>query len=369
MSPITTDKRPAVVVIGPAPGQAGGISSVMSYLKAETSADCKFDVIFLDTMKDGRWSIPKFIGVVRRAIWIIAESKAMNQACVFHLNVSMGGSTYRKWFISTLCRIMSIPYIVHLHGSKYRTFFADAGPVVRQIIVSLFGSAESVVVLGKVWHEYITNELRVDKDRAVIVANGTPKITGIQFSREIKSEKVRVVFSGRVSEAKGVSDLLQAADLVYRDFKGFEVVIMGDSRDDDLLAKARSKPYCVVTGWLSHEDVVRELAAADVFTLPSHDEGLPMAMIEAMSIGIPVIVTSVGAISDVIEDGREGYLVLPKDVDALAAAIDSLVRNRSLREEMGRNALDRWKAELGAKRMTEQIMKQWDAALSVAVKA
>lgn len=360
-------RRPRVVIVGPAPGQAGGISSVMSYLDAEIKTNSQFDVLFLDTLRKGRWSVTKFASVATRSLWIIAASKIASRQVVFHLNVSTGGSTYRKWIVSRLCRLSSTPYVVHLHGSKYRTFFAKSGPLVRHVILSLFGSAETTIVLGRVWRDYVIEKLGVENQRVAVVANGTPAIARIPRKDVDTSDKIRVAFSGRISEQKGVPELLEAADRVYEAFPGFELLLMGDSRDEHLLTQARSRRYCTVTGWLTHESLVSELSSSHVFTLPSHDEGLPMAMIEAMSLGIPVVVTTVGAIEDVIEDGGEGYLVRPGDVESLTAAIESLVRDKSLREEMGRKAYERWFSELDANRMARRIEVQWAAALGAEV--
>lgn len=360
----SSERRPLVVVVGPAPGQAGGISSVMSYLEMETARASSYEVRFIDTMKNGRWSITKFMRVSLETIIAILVCRASLRPAVFHLNVSTGGSTYRKWFISRLCKISSTPYVVHLHGSKYRKFFAQTSPLVRNIVLMLFGSADSVIVLGKIWQDYVVDELGVESSRVAVIANGTPELPDMPRQRSGKSEKVRVVFSGRLSEQKGVPELLKAADLIYESFQDFEIVLMGDSRDAELLSEARSRPYSLVTGWLSHEQVVQHLASADVFTLPSHDEGLPMAMIEAMSLGLPVIVTRVGAIPDVIENGKEGYLIEAGDSLALSASIKSLVVDHSLRQEMGRHAYNRWLTELGSGQMACLIEDQWNAALT-----
>lgn len=363
-SQVEEDVIPTVVIVGPAPGQAGGISSVMSYLNEKTKTDRDLNIIFLDTMRKARWSIAKFICVAIKAVWIISVSKMASRPVVFHLNVSIAGSTYRKWFMSRLCRLFSTPYIVHLHGGRYPTFFAKSGPITRRLVIALFSSAERTIVLGKIWREYVVEELAVDELRVAIIANGTPLLPSTAILDVDTQKRVRLVFSGRISDQKGVPELLQAADRVYERFQGFELVLMGDSRDEDLLDQVRARPYCILTGWLTHESLIRELALSDIFVLPSHDEGLPMAMIEAMSLAIPVVVTTVGAIPDVIEHGSEGFLVPPGDVEALTAAVDSLVRDGSLREEMGKKAYERWRAELDSVHMARQIRHEWRAALS-----
>lgn len=355
-----------VVVVGPSPGQAGGISSVMSYLEAETKDDESLRVVFLNTLRNERWSFPAFFRVVCQAAWIIMRSKAAARGLVFHLNVSTGGSTLRKWFISALCRATATPYVVHLHGSKYKRFYSESSPAVRRVTLQLFRGAHRIIVLGKAWHDYVVAELGAAEVRVVIVANGTPQLGDVKKAQLVAADKVRVIFSGRLSEQKGVPELLDAADLIYEKCQAFELVLMGDSRDEPLLTKARSKPYCTLTGWLSHDDVVKQLDSSDIFTLPSHDEGLPMAMIEAMSLAIPVVVTTVGSIEDVIENGEEGFLIKPGDVEALGSALLSLILNTELRHEMGKKAQLRWCNELEAGQMAQRIKLQWQTALAKA---
>lgn len=355
-------RRQQILVLGPAPGQAGGISSVMSYLGGEYSAR-KYDLIFIDTIKNGHWSISRFIGSALRTIALILYARVMNRHTLVHLNVSTGGSTYRKWFIALLCRLSSTPYVIHLHGSKYRRFFSTAPKLARKMVFSLFGSAFKVIVLGTVWRDYLVQEGVAEPTKISIIANGTPAPGGSSERSIADRDCVRVIYSGRLSVEKGIRDLLQAADLLYATVKNFELVLMGDSRDPSLLRDAQSRPYCNITGWLANDQVLQQLRNGDVFVLPSHDEGLPMSMIEAMSLGMPVLVTDVGAISDVIVDGEEGLIVQSGDIEGLSAALRTLVQNSALRERMGIRARRRWESELRADQMTRRIERHWDEAL------
>ncbi|MDQ2766608.1 MAG: glycosyltransferase family 4 protein, partial [Gemmatimonadota bacterium] len=83
------------------------------------------------------------------------------------------------------------------------------------------------------------------------------------------------------------------------------------------------------------------LAAGDLFTMPSLSEGLPLALVEAMSFGLPVVVTRVGGVPEVVTDGVEGFLVPPSDPSALAAALDALLDDAPRRQQMGAAARTR----------------------------
>lgn len=359
---------PKVFIVGPAPGQLGGIASVMAYLEAQARILGSYDLRFLETMKDGRWSIVRFgLASVRLFLGII-NCRISGQPVIVHLNVSVRGSTYRKWFLAQICRILSTPYLVHLHGGRYRTFLAGSSPLVKRMIFGLAQNATFLVVLGNVWRDFSVEHLRVDPVKIAVIPNGTPALPmpTAAVAASAENSTIRIVFAGRLDEKKGLCDLLAAADRLYEESTGFEILLLGDSRSLSLLQEAESRPYCRVTGWLPHSELVAYLASADIFTLPSHDEGLPMAMLEAMSLGLPVVVTAVGAIPDVIVDGQEGYLIQPRDVTRLFESLRCLIGSKSLRDKMGRMAYARWRKELGADRMTERIFAQWEAALTQA---
>jgi glycosyltransferase involved in cell wall biosynthesis len=88
-------------------------------------------------------------------------------------------------------------------------------------------------------------------------------------------------------------------------------------------------------------DVLRLLTGADVFTLPSHHEGLPVSVMEATSAGLPLVLSAVGEIPRIFTDGVDALLVPPGRVDLLAASLERVVREPTLREELGKAVLDR----------------------------
>ena len=94
-------------------------------------------------------------------------------------------------------------------------------------------------------------------------------------------------------------------------------------------------------GWLDADAKARALREADIFLLPSTSEGLPVALLEAMAYGKPIVATRVGGIPDVLADGTEGVLVPPGDVAALAAAVGELVGDPDRARELGRAAKER----------------------------
>jgi glycosyltransferase involved in cell wall biosynthesis len=93
-----------------------------------------------------------------------------------------------------------------------------------------------------------------------------------------------------------------------------------------------------VLGWINPDQKAEELARALVFTLPSYDEGLPMAMLEAMAAGKAIVVTPVGGIPEAVKDGENGLLVPAGDANALACALSKVLQDHLLRKSLGANA-------------------------------
>jgi glycosyltransferase involved in cell wall biosynthesis len=116
-------------------------------------------------------------------------------------------------------------------------------------------------------------------------------------------------------------------------------VFAGDGQVAELRRRAAEiGPDVVVHSWVDREERDHLLAASDVLVLPSHHEGVPMAILEAMAYGLPVIATPVGGIPDVVRDGREGLLVEVGNRVALTTALARMVAEPALRMFLGQGA-------------------------------
>jgi len=143
---------------------------------------------------------------------------------------------------------------------------------------------------------------------------------------------------GLLGPRKGTPDLLTALATPTLHSLDWRMTIAGNGE----IEQSRSLCYdlglsdrVTLPGWQEPEQVAELLRSADIFVLPSHFEGLPVAILEAMAAGLPVISTPVGAIPDAVKDGVTGFLVQAGATGMLAEAIAKLVNDRGLRERMG----------------------------------
>jgi glycosyltransferase involved in cell wall biosynthesis len=170
--------------------------------------------------------------------------------------------------------------------------------------------------------------------------------------------------TARVVPWKGQGFLLDALEL-RRDPR-LKAFILGDASNEfgeSLRARATARPLAGSVQFLGYrDDVDTLLAAMDVFALPSGTEGLSMAILEAMSAGLPVVAASVGGVSEVVVPGETGFLCPYGDAPALADALASLAAAPELRAAMGARGRARHRERFGIPQMIERTVETYRAA-------
>jgi glycosyltransferase involved in cell wall biosynthesis len=155
---------------------------------------------------------------------------------------------------------------------------------------------------------------------------------------DIDEEAIVVGFAGRLTQDKGVEDLLAAIAIVHADHPGVRLLIAGEVDDGVVLPEAARdelRDSCVIFAGRV-DNMVSFYQALDVFCLPSHREGLPNVNLEAAACGLPVVTTSATGCVDSVLSGSTGIVVAPRDPRALAQALTSLVADSGKRQLLGR---------------------------------
>jgi glycosyltransferase involved in cell wall biosynthesis len=146
-------------------------------------------------------------------------------------------------------------------------------------------------------------------------------------------------FAGWIQREKGIFEALAAFSRLARRFPTAQFVLAGGGRDldqfRDRVRAAGLEGRVWTMGWVSRRELYPVLRSFDIFVLPSHFEGLPNAVLEAMAAELPVVATRVGAIPDVVVDAKSGYLVDVGDVDALEARLGELLADPARARAMG----------------------------------
>jgi glycosyltransferase involved in cell wall biosynthesis len=344
--------------------RAGGIGRFVAALTTECARiDPSIEVRVLDTRGSGHILFsPYFFG---RALLSVMSVKFCGRPALLHLNSAERGSTFRKLTVSALASALRLPTVVHLHAADYERFLATLPAAGRRCVKWMFRRSSRVVVLGEAWRRSVVTSLQVPADRVVVIPNGVKRQTG---ASRCASEPWRILFLGRLEQRKGVKELISAlADPRMRALP-WHATLAGDG--DAAPYKAQAEALAIgnrisFPGWLSGDDVGRLLTDATILTLPSYAEGLPMAVIESLATGVPVVTTPVGSLADFLVDGSSVLFVPPGDVAALSAALFRLMTDSELRRRIGEEGQAVFERNFSIGAVAGQFIDLWRQCLAL----
>ncbi|MFO3797552.1 MAG: glycosyltransferase family 4 protein, partial [Anaerolineales bacterium] len=207
-------------------------------------------------------------------------------------------------------------------------------------------------------------ELGVPPQQVHIINNGTPDY-GRLATRQ--GDPVSVVFIGAVGERKGVDLLLRALAGLSSDVE-WVTRICGDGEVDKYRVMAESHGLTddkvVFLGWQSAEQIQKVLLEADLFVLPSRAENQPVAIIEAMAVGLPVIASDVGDIPNQVVNGRTGIIVSAGDHHSLRVALQRLINSRDERDTMSKLARQQFLDHYSIEKTVSSVFLLYRSVLS-----
>ncbi len=279
-----------------------------------------------------------------------------SRAGLVHVHMATYGSALRKSIVIVICRSFNIPALLHLHGGDLEQFCLDLGAFKLRIFKRIITCVEGVVVLGQIWKRVAADSLGVPSRKITVLYNavegpGLPPCSPV-------GGVCNLLFLGTLSEKKGVFELLSALAEPQLVGRPWALTIAGKGPSEPVYKEAEKlglAQQITISGWVDEEDVQRLLAKADILVLPSHAEGLSLAVLEGMAFGLGVITTPVGATSEVITDGKTGILVPVSNIKALASAILRLVNDPVLRHKLGQAAHDRFCREFNIDQYSQEI--------------
>ncbi|MCM8809959.1 MAG: glycosyltransferase family 4 protein [Candidatus Omnitrophica bacterium] len=210
-----------------------------------------------------------------------------------------------------------------------------------KIFLKVFKMADGIIVLSKEMQKEL-EIIKFKREKLFLIPNAVDinKFKPYKDKEKLKnefgySEKKIIIFVGRLTKQKGVEYLIKSFEKLKIDEK--YLIILGDGELREKLEKMvfslGLKDKVLFAG--RKKEVLPYLQVADIFVLPSLSEGLPISVLEAMSCGLPVVVSKVGGNVDVVEDGTNGYLVEPQNICQIKKAIEELLANERKTKEIG----------------------------------
>ncbi len=350
-----------VLLVAPVPPPYGGISN---WTRLLTDYVAKTDVVDLRVINiapkrrdvDGRTVRERIFGQSRALIATLNSIRgevARNRPHVIHLTSSGSLSLVRDVAVLSYARMRGVPTVYHLRFGRIPEIARRGTPEWRLAKVA-FRLAASVLVLDLKTQDAIRRN--VSRARVVLVPNLIDTSTLPAPSTGANT----AVFLGWVKPAKGIEDLLVAWQDVERTHLGWVLSVVGPVQAGYLEELRDAYPLSTVDFLKDqpHDRALEILANCSVFVLPSHSEGFPNAILEAMALGKCVLGTAVGAIPEMLDEGC-GVVVPPRDPKRLRDALQTVMDEPDLRQRLGRAAARKVQAQYTIERVVAAYLYEW----------
>ena len=191
---------------------------------------------------------------------------------------------------------------------------------------------------------FISLSYASEKSSIVIRGNGIPKANLVERRNLGHKKLIRFCFAGNLTISKGLQELLQASENLFRKNKNFELNIAGKylPSEDDYISQAcfekmQKSRYINFYGRLDHSEMNGFYSNSDIFILPSYGEGIPKSALEAASNGLPLILTDVDGCNECID--KNGFLVIAGDIVGLEDKMARFISNPEMINEMSKKSL------------------------------
>lgn len=340
--------RPRVLFVGAFPGiTRGGATGGMLYACSTLLASplsrhvdwCLLNSASVTIPAPPLWyrAIGAFVRLLRYAWWLLWGR--VDTVLIF----TSGGWSIREKGLMALAakglgkRVVLCPRSGHLLADL------DSSVVIRRFIGRVFARCDAVVCQGETWKRTWTAATQLPEARFVTIHNWIDA-TPYQGVRTLPDRNpATVLYLGWVEVYKGIHDLIGALQM-GGEWPAYRLIVCGGGRELPA-AQQRVRDFGLAgrvefRGWVSADEKLRLFAETDVFVLPSHLEGMPNALLEAMAAGRACIASTVGGVPDLLDHGAVGRLVSPREPRALAAALRELLASPALRRRLGAAARD-----------------------------
>lgn len=309
-------------------------------------------VVPMEGQWDFRW-IVRFCRIVRQ------QNVSLIHAHEFRANA----------FGALVAKLCGIPLVGTVHGKSYYPDHAK-----RRMAYRWVSRSARMVAVSHDLRRFLEERIGIAHDRITVIHNGVDMIQqgSLDQVRRLRSEfgfgedEYVIGIVGSLYPVKGHADLFHALRTVLARHPKTRLLVIGQGDSEQILKKRVSDLGIerAVSFLGLRNDVPRVLPLLDLFVLPSLSEGLSVALLEAMSAGVPVIASKVGGNPEIVVDRVTGYLVPPERSEELASRIIELMSNRESTRLLGQRGREWVAREFTAARMLERYQDLYHSCLS-----
>ena len=316
-----------ILYIGTSPKGKGGMATVMATY--ERMAGNHFH--FICCHKSANPLIQFYLAF--SAIWKLCYFCIFKSTKIVHIQTASFRSFYRDSIYLFLAKILRKKVILHLHGGKFGTFYKQNSFYCSNVL----RFCDCVVVVSEYFKKLLP-QLGIRDKNICVLYNSVDQPT-LKKNTSPK-EGLDIMFMGAINQNKCIYDIFRCwhNNKNYFEHKKIRLHICGIGEIQRLEEKIQEYDLTELVeyhGWVDSREKNLLLSVSDIYLQPSYFESLGISIIEAMSYSMPIVASRTGGIPELVEDGVNGFLILPGDVENLFEYVKCLCENVGLRQRMG----------------------------------
>ena len=328
------------------PPPVHGSSTMNSYVVnskiIQSEYECQvMSLQFASSIEDiGKMNVKKIWRSFAYLYRLYRKLRSFKPHLVYFTIAPHGAAFYRDFLLGIMIKAWGGKILFHLHGQGFRSN-AENNKLYQYLCKKLFRNSYCI---------HLSNILSKDVPftgikKRYIVPNGILQAS-IEPIKEAAGDVVNLLYLSNYVRSKGILDLIDAIETVVKSTQRIHLKLVGKPFDlsieylNDYISKRGLSPFVEVCGPKYGEAKLKELTKTAIFIFPTYypNEAFPLVLLEVFEFGIPCISTTHGGIPDIIKNDVTGYLVSPRDKQAIAEKIIFLVNHPEVRERMGQKA-------------------------------
>lgn len=364
-----SEEKPRIILVAPVPPPNGGIANWTETVLRGLEQYTDWQVILIDVapqkrITEGRTIVDRVFGglaSICRTLRHLRKELSDQTNCIVHIATSASLALFRDRAVIDYLHHYGIPAVYHLHFGRTPEILA-MGSWEKSLLLTNIERCSKVIAIDGFTKEALDNEVGSAKTGFIENPICLDSMHGIV--RDGGSDEKKITYVGWVVPTKGIRELCCAWRVIRKTHPDWSLEIIGPY-DDAVAASLLGNDLAGIdlSGELPHDQAMARLAKSSIAVLPSYTEGFPNFVLEAMLLGKAVVGTKVGAIPEMLGEGR-GLVIPPADVDALTEALEQLIRDEVQRREMGALSVNYVREQCSVERVVEKYEKVWLEALN-----
>ena len=383
--------RKKILIVGQLPPPYHGTSVALRYILDSDYINSRYEVLTINTSRSGisedsdigRISLNKGLKDLKCFFNLLLRLLTKRIGLVYITIAQTKLGYIRDGLFILLSKLFGKKCVAHLHGGSFRLLYENSPKWYKRFVETSIGKLDSVIVLSPSL-KYIFDGL-FDDSKIKVVENCIDdqffpterevrdKLASIELRGKAGScNSFRVLFLSNLLKSKGYIDVLQAAVVMKKERIPIEFIFAGTwpSSDEEEFALEfveRHKLNDVVKflGFVSGEKKRSVLLESDIFILPTyyHYEGVPISILEAMAMGLPIITTRHRGIPGIVEEGANGFFIEPGDSEKIAECVIGFFHNPDLQLRMAKSNIEKARARFTKEHYERSLIKVFDEVL------